>query len=800
MNKMTVKDVDVEGKRVLVRVDFNVPLDEKTGAITDDSRIRAALPTIEYLIERGARVILISHLGRPDGKVVDKLRLHVVAQRLSQILGQQVGITTDCIGPEVENSVARLQSGHVLLLENLRFHSDEETGSASFAQALARLADIYVNDAFGTSHRAHASIVEITHYLPAVAGFLLEKEVEALGHLLQNPARPFAALLGGAKISDKVGMLENIMGRVDYLLVGGGMAATFLKAKSFEVGRSLVEKEMLDTAIKLMEKASQNGVTLQLPVDVVITGDLNAKGKREVVSIGNIPPNKKIVDIGPQTIKDFHKALLKCHTVFWNGPMGVYEIPRFARGTQALVRYLANLNAITVVGGGSTAEVVTEMGLIDKMTFVSTGGGASLTFLAGESLPGVEALLDKRVPLESNLELIKSLAITSPDKIVLLVIDGLGGLPHPETGKTELETARIPYLNDLAHKSMCGLIDPVGPGITPGSAPGHLALFGYNPLKYDIGRGVLEAIGIDFDLQPGDLAARGNFCTVDENGLITDRRAGRIDTEQCAELCRLLDGLQVDKVTTMVRPVKEYRFVVVFRGERLAADVSDSDPQQLGMTPKTILALRPEAGRMANIANEFVAQATKILAGRYPANMFLLRGFSMLPSLPTMSEVYKLSPAAVTTYPMYRGLAKLVGMNILETGNNIEEEFTILKQNFTKYDFFYVHVKWADSAGEDGDFNRKVSILEQVDRALPILTGLNPNVIVVTGDHSTPATFKGHSWHPVPVLLHSRWCRPDGVTQFTERACATGGLGRFPATQIMPLALANAMKLTKFGA
>lgn len=393
---MTVRDIEVEGKRVLVRVDFNVPLDEKTGTITDDNRIRASLPTIQYLIKRGARVILISHLGRPDGKVVNELRMAPVAQRLSQILGQQVGGATDCVGPEVEKSVESLKSGHVILLQNLRFHPDEETGSAAFAQALARLGDIFVNDAFGTSHRAHASIAGIAKYLPAVAGLLLEKEIKTLGSILENPAHPFACLIGGAKVSDKVGLLENIMGKVDYILIGGGMAATFLKAKSYEVGQSLVETDRLDTAVTLMEKASKNGVRLVLPVDVVVAEEINAEAKVETVPVENIPRNKKIVDIGQKTIKQFSAILQNCKTVFWNGPMGIYEIPRFAVGTQAMANLLASLKATTIIGGGSTAEVVDEMRLADKMTFVSTGGGASLRFLGGGKLPGVEALLNKQ--------------------------------------------------------------------------------------------------------------------------------------------------------------------------------------------------------------------------------------------------------------------------------------------------------------------------------------------------------------------------------------------------------------------
>jgi len=799
MNKMTIRDIEVSGKKVLVRVDFNVPLDRKR-TITDDSRIQAALPTIRYLIDRGARVILISHLGRPRGKIVDKLRLNVVAQRLSQIFGQQVGVATDCIGPEVENSVASLQSGDVLLLENLRFHSDEETGSTSFAQALARLADIFVNDAFGTSHRAHTSIVEITNYLPAVAGLLLEKEAEALSHILQNPGHPFAALIGGAKISDKVGMLENIISKVDYLLIGGAMAATFLKAKSYEVGQSLIEAEMLDTAISLMEMAARNGVHLLLPVDVVIANELGAKAKVEVVSIENIPKDKRIVDIGPKTVRKFRNELRRCQTVFWNGPMGIYEVPRFARGTRAMVRLLANLSAITVVGGGSTAEMAVEMKLAGKMTFVSTGGGASLRFLAGETLPGVKALLNKKLALESSLELIRSVAKSSPSKIVLMVIDGLGGLPNPETGKTELETANTPNLDKLATKGVCGLSDPVSLGITPGSAPSHLALFGYNPVSFSIGRGVLETLGIDFDLQTDDVAARGNFCSVNEMGLVTDRRAGRISTKKCIELCQLLDGLVIEGVKVLVCPVREHRFIVVFRGDGLTADISDSDPQQTGVAPMVITAQSPGANRMTRIANEFIAQAKTTLVEHHPANMVLLRGFSKQPQFPTMDEIYQLKPAVIASYTMYRGLAKSVGMKILKTGATIKNEFATLKQNYASYDFFFIHIKGADLAGEDGDFGEKVRIIEQVDKALPDLTSLEPDVIVVTSDHSTPALLKEHSWHPVPVLLYSKWCRPDKVSEFSESACVSGGLGRFPATQIMPLAMANALKLDKFGA
>lgn len=399
-----------------------------------------------------------------------------------------------------------------------------------------------------------------------------------------------------------------------------------------------------------------------------------------------------------------------------------------------------------------------------------------------------------------DLEFIKPISVSSPARIVFLVIDGLGGLPHAETGRTELETARTPNLDKLASEGICGLSDPVAPGITPGSAPGHLALFGYDPVRFAIGRGVLAAVGIDFDLQPGDVAARGNFCTVDGEGLVTDRRAGRISTEKCTELCRLLDGQKIENTELLVRPVQGHRFVIIFRGGDLSPEVTDSDPQRVGVIPKDVAALVSRSSRMADIATQFVARAKIVLADRSPANMILLRGFSQRTHLPSMNEIYKLKPAAITGYPMYRGLARLLGMEVLETGPDIEDEVVTLKENFTSYDFFFLHVKATDAAGEDGDFARKVAVIEQVDRALSELISLQPDVLVVSGDHSTPAVLQGHSWHPVPVLLYSRWCRSDGVRQFSESACISGGLGRLSATQIMPLAMANAFKLTKYGA
>jgi phosphoglycerate kinase len=393
VDKLTIKDIDVSGKRVLVRTDFNVPLDEETGTINDDSRIRATLPTIKYLTERRARVILCSHLGRPKGKVVAKLSLNVVAQRLSQILGQTVKVARDSLGAEVKQAVEGLKPGDVILLENIRFHPEEEANDDYFARDLARLADIYVNDAFGASHRSHASIVGVANYLPAVAGLLVEKEISVLEDLLANPHHPFAELAGGAKVSDKLGIMANTIDKVDCLLIGGSMAATFLKAKSYQVGKSLLEDDKIGLATRLIKEAERRGVPLMLPVDVVVTPEVSAEAKARVVSIEEIPTEWQIADIGPQTIKNFSEKLKRCQTIFWNGPMGIYEIDQFAKGTQAMAKLLAGLKATTIIGGGSSAEVVTEMKLADKMTFVSTGGGASLRFLSGQKLPGVEVLL-----------------------------------------------------------------------------------------------------------------------------------------------------------------------------------------------------------------------------------------------------------------------------------------------------------------------------------------------------------------------------------------------------------------------
>jgi len=401
----------------------------------------------------------------------------------------------------------------------------------------------------------------------------------------------------------------------------------------------------------------------------------------------------------------------------------------------------------------------------------------------------------------ANFDLMKELHITGQSKIVMLVIDGLGGLPVGPGGPTELEAARTPNLDALAVESICGLSAPISPGVTPGSGPAHLALFGYDPLRYDIGRGVLEACGIGFPLGPDDVAARGNFCTVDENGLVADRRAGRIPTEKGAELCQMLRVIQLPGVETFVEPVRDYRFMLVLRGEGLSGGLTETDPQQLGVPPRQVEALVPGAQPTAELLNQWIAQARELLADQRPANMVLLRGPDKTPLLPSMVEIYGLRAAAIAVYPMYRGVATLLGMDILETGETLEEEVETLKTHWAEYDFFFVHIKKTDSAGEDGDFTLKASVIEHVDEVVvPAITSLEPDVFIVTGDHSTPALLKSHSWHPVPTLLHSRYCRPDEVRAFGERACMRGGLGVFPATNLMPLAMANALRLTKFGA
>ena len=396
MPKKTIEDIKVEGKRILLRVDFNVPLNMNTGAISDDSRIRASLPTIKYLVDHKAKVILCSHLGRPKGKVVKELRMAPIAQRLSQLMGLPVSTASDCIGKEVEGKVKKLKEGDTLVLENLRFHPEEEADDANFARKLAKLADIYVNDAFGTAHRAHASTVGVAKYLPAVAGFLMNKELKVMEKLLYNPERPSACLIGGAKVSDKIELLQNMLKKVNVLLVGGGMAATFLKAQGYEVGHSLVEEDKLGLAKKLLQEAREWRVPFLLPIDAVVAEEIRAGAPTSVVPTTKIPSGSHIVDIGPQSVELFYSELRKCRTIMWNGPMGIYEIPQFAQGTRSIASFLAALNATTIIGGCSSAEVVQEMRLTDKMTHVSTGGGASLRFLEGATLPGVKVLLDKK--------------------------------------------------------------------------------------------------------------------------------------------------------------------------------------------------------------------------------------------------------------------------------------------------------------------------------------------------------------------------------------------------------------------
>jgi len=390
MNKKTVRDIDVKGKRVLVRVDFNVPL--KEGAVADDTRIQAALPTINYLLEQGAALILCSHLGRPKGKVVPELKMDPAAVRLSELLGRPVQKLDACTGPEVEAAVQAMQPGDVILLENTRFNPEEKANDPGFAKQVAGLADIFVNDAFGAAHRAHATTVGVASYLTSVAGFLMEKEIEYLGNATANPERPFVAILGGAKISSKIGVIESLLAKCDRLLIGGGMANTFFKAMDFEVGDSLVEEDAVATAKTLLESA---GSQLVLPVDVVVADAFDNDAQSKVVAPNEVSAGWRILDIGPKTVQTFESALGGAKTVVWNGPMGVFEMPNFAKGTFAVAETLAKLDATTIIGGGDSAAAVKQAGLTDKMSHVSTGGGASLEFLEGKTLPGVAALADK---------------------------------------------------------------------------------------------------------------------------------------------------------------------------------------------------------------------------------------------------------------------------------------------------------------------------------------------------------------------------------------------------------------------
>jgi phosphoglycerate kinase len=393
--KQTVRDLDVRGKRVFVRVDFNVPFNPD-GTIADDSRILAAIPTIDYLLAHGACIILASHLGRPNGKRNPALSLVPVARRLTELLGKTVIMAPDCIGDEVERLAQRLEPGDVLLLENLRFHGEEEANDASFARQLAGFADLYVNDAFGAAHRAHASIEAITHFLPAVSGLLMERELEALGSVLRNPIRPMAALIGGAKISSKIGVLDNLLDIADELLIGGGMANTLLKSRGVDTEASLVEDEELDLALALLEKAERKNKPMLLPVDAVVAERVEDGSPSRTVDVNAVPAGWAIVDIGPETIEQFAGRLRSAGTVLWNGPMGVFEIPAFARGTRAIAEALAGSRARTIVGGGDSVAAVREAGVAEKLAHISTGGGASLEFLEGRELPGVAALMDAR--------------------------------------------------------------------------------------------------------------------------------------------------------------------------------------------------------------------------------------------------------------------------------------------------------------------------------------------------------------------------------------------------------------------
>jgi 2,3-bisphosphoglycerate-independent phosphoglycerate mutase len=400
-----------------------------------------------------------------------------------------------------------------------------------------------------------------------------------------------------------------------------------------------------------------------------------------------------------------------------------------------------------------------------------------------------------------DLKFIQDLITPAKTKIAMIILDGLGGLPLEPGGKTELETARTPNLDALAAQSALGLTMPVGPGITVESGPGHLGIFGYDPIQHRIGRGVLEAVGLDLELGPNDVAARGNYCSVDEAGVVTDRRAGRIPTDISKELSKLLTT-RFDDVEFLVETVKEHRLAIVMRGPGLEGAVTASDPQKNGLLPLPVRALHPGSEKTVRLVNRFVDRSRKVLVEytpKQPANMILLRGFDTYPDLPPFPKIFGLRAAAIAVNPTYRGIAKLVGMQVLPVeGALVADEFTTLEKNWSEYDFFYLHIKNTDIAGEDGDFARKVSIIEEVDKLMPRLMSLNPDVIIVSGDHSTPAALKSHSWHPVPTLVYGRYVRADGIAEFGERACAHGSLGVLPANHIMPIALANAQRLAKY--
>jgi 2,3-bisphosphoglycerate-independent phosphoglycerate mutase len=400
-----------------------------------------------------------------------------------------------------------------------------------------------------------------------------------------------------------------------------------------------------------------------------------------------------------------------------------------------------------------------------------------------------------------DLKFLQSLVVPAQTKIAMIIMDGLGGLPLKPGGKTELETAHTPNLDALAAQSALGLTVPVGPGITPGSGPGHLGIFGYDPLQYEIGRGVLEALGVDFDLGPEDVAARGNFCTVNETGILTDRRAARLPTEMSRKLAKLLGTIKMDGVEFFVETIKEHRFAFVMRSPGLSDALSETDPQKTGVPPLPVYPLDVESEKAARIANWFIEQACRLLAGERPANMVMLRGFARYPILPTYSELFGLHAAAIAIHGMYRGVSKLAGMDVLKVeGDTLADEFCTLEKNWKAYDFFYLHVKKTDTASEEGDFNGKARVIEEVDALMPRLMALQPDVVIVGGDHSSPAVLKSHSWHPVPLLLYSRHVRADGIAEFGERACAHGSLGVLPAKDVMPIALANAGRIAKYSA